>query len=97
MSASGTVITRLVYPVPAAEVVCCTKFAPTSRSFAVPVVTEPLLLGVPLPWAAIATSTAVVGLIPVYSAIRTSGYAAATLKVTVTVLLPAVAAAMFIA
>ena len=97
MSLSGVVITRLVYPDPGPVVVCCTKFAPTSRSFAFPVVTEPLLLGVPFPCAAATTSTGVVVSIPLYSATRISGKAAPVLNVTVTVLLFAAAAAMFFA
>ena len=97
MSPSGVVITRLVYPDPDPVVSVCTWFAPTNRSEAFPVVTEPLLLDAPLPCAVATTSTGVVGSIPLYSAMRTSGAAAAWLNDTVTVLLFAAAAAMFLA
>jgi len=51
------VITRLVNPVPAPFVADCTKFAPTSRSFAFVVVTEPLsLVAVVVPCAPADTS-----------------------------------------
>jgi hypothetical protein len=59
------------------------------------VVTAPLLLVVPLPCAAAVTSTGFAVAMPPYSAIRTSGNAAATVKVTVTVLPLGAAPAMF--
>ena len=73
MLPSGLVITREVKPVPAAVVSVSTVFAPTSRSFALNVVTGPLLLVVLLPLAPTATSIGFTGLMPEYSAIRTSG------------------------
>ncbi len=56
----------------------------------------PLLRLVPLPLAATLTSNALL-LIPLYSTMRTSGNFTVVLKVTVTVLAPAAAAAMFCA
>ena len=60
-------------------------------------VTAPLLLDVPVPCAAAVTSTGLAAATPLYSAIRTSGYGAEALKATVTVLLPAGAAAILAA
>ena len=88
---------RLVNPEPAPVVVCCTTFAPKISSLAEVVVALPLLLGLPLPAAAAVTSRGLVGLRPLYSRMRTSGKAAAALNLTVTVLAPAAAAAMFLA
>jgi hypothetical protein len=72
--------------------------APTRRSFAFVVVTEPLLLvAVVVPCAPTDTSNAFTGSMPLYSAMRMSGKFAATLKVTVTLFVPAAAATMFFA
>jgi len=67
---------------------------PKINSFAEAVVAEPLLALVPLPAPAAVTSSGLVGSSPLYSRMRTSGYAAAWLNLTVTVLLPP---AMFLA
>src|SRR5579863_4721287 len=96
-SPSGLVITRFVNPVPAAFVVFLVQSAPTRRSFALVVVTEPLLAAVLLPTAATDTSSGLPGSKPLYSAIRTSGYEAAAENVTVTRFVFAEAAAMFFA
>ena len=85
MSPSGDVITRVVNPLPAAAVPVYTMFAPKISSLALVVVAEPLFAAVPLPLAPAVTSNVVT---PRYSSMRTSGYAAAWLNVTVTVLLP---------
>jgi hypothetical protein len=62
------------------------------------VVTEPLLLvAVVVPCAPTDTSSGFAVSKPLYSAIRMSGNTAATLNVTVTVFVPAAAAAMFFA
>ena len=58
------------------------------------VVTAPLLMLVPVPLAPALTSKALL-LMPLYSTMRTSGEATVVLNVTVTVLAPAAAAAMF--
>jgi hypothetical protein len=55
----------------------------------------PLLRLVPVPLAPTPTSNAALVLIPLYSTMRTSGQATVLLKVTVTVLAPAAAPAMF--
>ena len=68
--------------------------APKISSLAEVVVAEPLFAVVPLPAAPAVTSSGLVVSSPLYSSIRTSANAAAWLKVTVTVLLPA---AMFLA
>ena len=73
------------------------KSAPTRRSLALLVVTAPLLTLVPVPLAPTATSSGPLVLIPLYSTMRTSGYFTVVLKVTVTVLAPAAAAAMLVA
>jgi hypothetical protein len=85
MSPSGEVMIRDVNPLPAAAVPVATVFAPKINSLALVVVAEPLLAAVPLPLAPAFASSVVT---PRYSSMRTSGYAAAWLKVTVTVLLP---------
>jgi hypothetical protein len=72
-------------------------FAPNIRSVAFVVGAEPLLLNVLDPVFAAVTSTGLLGSAPMYSRIRMSGYAAAFENVTVTVLAPAPAAAMFFA
>ena len=75
-------------PVPGPLVTLVTMFAPKIRSVAFVVVAEPLLLVVLLPVFAAVTSTGVFGSAPLYSRMRMSGYAAAFVKVTVTVLAP---------
>src|SRR5882672_1057073 len=97
MSPSGVVITRLVYPLPGPVVIVWTTFAPTRRSFALVVVTAPLLLVALLPCAPTATSSGLIGSSPLYSAIRMSGKFAAGANVTVTEFAPAGAAAIFLA
>jgi hypothetical protein len=83
-SESGEVMIRDVNPVPAFEAVA-TVSAPKISSFAAVVVAAPLF-AVPLfPLAPAVTSSV---LTPRYSRMRMSGYAAAWLNVTVTVLLP---------
>jgi len=84
-SPSGLVMIRRVNPVPAAAVVVATMFAPKINSFATVVVAAPLLALFPLPLAPAVTSNFVTLR---YSRMRTSGYPAAWLNVTVTVLLP---------
>src|ERR1700758_2787293 len=84
-SPSGEVIIRDGNPVPAALVNVDTMFAPKINSLALVVVADPLFAAVPLPLAPAVTSTAVT---PWYSRMRTSGYTAGWLNVTVTVLLP---------
>jgi hypothetical protein len=85
ISPSGDVIARDVNPLPAPVVRVATMFAPKTNSFALLVVAEPLLALALLPLAPAVTPSAVT---PRYSRMRTSGYDAAWLKVTVTVLLP---------
>src|SRR3974377_16765 len=97
MSPSGDVSNRLVKPLPGPVVVLWTMFAPKIRSVAFVVVADPLLLVALLPEFAAVTSTGLLGSAPLYSRIRMAGYAAATEKVTFTVLAPAAAAAMFLA
>jgi hypothetical protein len=97
MSPSGVVSSRFVKPVPTPVVVVCTRFAPKSRSVALVVVTAPLLLLALLPEAAAVTSTGLPVSAPLYSRIRMSGYTAAMENVTVTLLAPAPAAAIFLA
>src|SRR5262245_15935527 len=84
MSPSGDVITRLVNEAPAAEVNDVTMLAPTIRSVGLDVVTGPATLDVPLPVAAATTSTGLIGTMPLYSAMRMSGYGTAASNVTVT-------------
>jgi hypothetical protein len=86
ISPFGVVMMRDVKPLPAAFVSVATISAPKISSFALVVVAAPLLALVLLPLAPAVTSSAVT---PRYSRMRTSGYDAAWLKVTVTVLLPA--------
>jgi hypothetical protein len=71
--------------------------APNSRSAALVVVTAPLLLVPLVPVLAAVTSTGEFVSAPLYSRIRMSGNAAAGENVTVTVFVPAAAAAMFLA
>ena len=84
-SPSGAVMIRDVNPLPAVPFSVATVLAPKINSLATVVVAAPLLAVVLLPLAPAVTSSAVT---PLYSKIRTSGYAAAWLNVTVTVLLP---------
>src|SRR5580658_7887717 len=84
-SPSGDVMMREVKPLPVAPFSVATVLAPKINSFALVVVAAPLLAAVLLPLAPAVTSSAVT---PLYSRIRMSGYAAAWLNVTVTVLLP---------
>jgi hypothetical protein len=72
-SPSGSVISRLLYPLPAADVLVSTVFAPTSRSFALLVTAAPLSIAVAVP---VPTENASSGLFtsnPLYSRIRMSG------------------------
>ena len=97
MSPSGDVITRDVYPAPAAVVWAVTVLAPTSSAFGVFVVKAPLSPVVDVPAAPIAASNGFAGSIPRYSAMRTSGAEAEPVNVTVTEFAPAAAVAMFFA
>jgi hypothetical protein len=85
MSPSGDVIIRDVNPLPAPAVTVAIVFAPKINSLALVVVAEPLFVMALLPLAPALASSVVT---PRYSRILTSGYAAAWLNVTVTVLLP---------
>jgi hypothetical protein len=85
-SLSGEVTIRDVNPVPAAFVVVVIVSAAKISSFALVVVAAPLLALALLPLAPAVTSSVVT---PLYSRIRTSGYVAAWLNVTVTVFAPA--------
>jgi hypothetical protein len=85
VSPSGAVITRDVNPLPAAPVVVEIVFAPKISSLATFVVAAPLFDVALFPLAPAVTSTA---LTPLYSRTRTSGNAAAWLKVTVTMFAP---------
>ena len=85
ISPFGDVIIRDVNPLPAAVVVVATMSAPKISSLADVVVAAPLLAVALLPLAPAVTSS---DANPRYSRMRTSGNAAAWLKVTVTVLLP---------
>jgi len=67
----------LVYPLPGPVVVVWTRFAPISRSFALVVVTAPLVLTAVLPCAPTDTSSGLTVSRPLYSAMRMSGKAAA--------------------
>ena len=84
-SLSGNVMIRAVNPLPTAAFPVTTVFAPKINSFALVVVAAPLFAAVLLPLVPAVTSSAVT---PRYSNMRISGYAAAWLNVTVTVLLP---------
>src|SRR5665213_3731608 len=81
----GVVMIRDVNPLPTAPFSVATVLAPKISSLASVVVAAPLLAAVLLPLAPAVPSRAVT---PLYSRMRTSGYAAAWLNVTVTVLLP---------
>jgi hypothetical protein len=97
MSESGTVIIRLVYPVPALLFPVNTVLAPKSRSLALRVVAAPLSAAALLPVAVASTSNGLAGSNPLYSKMRMSGALAAGLNFTVTVFAPAAAAAIFFA
>jgi hypothetical protein len=88
---------RRVDPLPAPVVSVPTMLAATKRSVAFLVITVPLLLEVLLPVAVALTSSALSGSTPLYSRIRMSTEIAAALNFTVTVFVPAAAAAMFLA
>jgi hypothetical protein len=85
ISPSGEVMIREVNPLPAPAVSVDTVFAPKISSLALLVVAAPLLALALFPLAPAVISSAVT---PRYSRMRTSGYAAAWLNVTVTVLPP---------
>src|SRR5262245_60663252 len=95
MSPFGLVITRRVKFAPADPVVVATVLPATSSTLDTDVVSAPLLLALLLPLAAATACSGLTVSMPLYSSTRTSGKLAATLKRTVTVLAPAVAAAMF--
>jgi hypothetical protein len=97
MLPSEEVIMRWVKPPPGAVVRVQTTLAPTSKSMALEVRTEPLVLVALLPVAAALTSRALTGSTPLYSRMRISGEATAALKLKVTTLAPARAATMFLA
>src|SRR5712664_1962150 len=97
MSPLGAVITRLVHPAPAPVVQVATVLAARSRSDALVVTAGGVLLVAVLPVAEAVTSTGLAGSSPAYSRMRMSAKAAATEKVTVTVLAPAAAAATLLA
>ena len=88
---------RLVKFVPAAPKPPIVMPAPKISSRAAVVVTAPLLAEVLLPDAEALASSGFVGSRPLYSMARMSTYGVAVLKVTVTVLVPAAAALMFLA
>ena len=83
-----TLIIREVNPLPAAVNFDPLVPAPKISSLAAVVLTLPLFAAVPVPAAPTALSSGALGSSPLYSRIRTSGYAAALLNVTVTVVLP---------
>ena len=93
----SAVIVRLVKPAPGPVVIVATTLPANSRSVALVVTTAAVVLAVPVPVPLAVPSTGAVGSAPAYSSIRTSGNDAAPLNVTVTVLLPAAALAMFFA
>jgi hypothetical protein len=86
MSPSGLVIMRLVKLAPGPLVAVATTLPATSSTLATDVVSDPLLLVALEPEPATAVCNGAVGSRPRYSRIRTSGYTAAALKRTVTVL-----------
>lgn len=71
--------------------------APATRSLALIVVNEPELLVVPVPTAPTEPSRELDGASPLYSRTRPSAYGTAALNATVTVFVPAAAAAMLLA
>src|SRR6185503_1567572 len=87
MSASGDVMTRAVKPVPALTNAPVVVPAANSSSLGVDVVTLPLLADELEPTADAVWSSGLTASIPLYSTTRRSTYAAAVLKVAVTVLL----------
>jgi hypothetical protein len=72
MSPSGLVIIRCVSPLPGPVDPVFTMLAPTNRSSAFSVITEPLLVVALLPVASTTTSTGLTGSMPLYSKIRMS-------------------------
>jgi hypothetical protein len=97
ISPSGVVSSRSVKALPGPIVVVWTRLAAKIRSVAFVGVAEPLLLVTLLPLLAEEPSTGLLGSAPVYSSIRMSADIAPVAKVTVTVFVPAAAAAMFFA
>ena len=73
MSPSGEVSKRLVKPVPGPVVKVATMLAPKSRSVALVVVADPLLVVLLLPVFAAVTSTGLFRSAPLYSRMRMSG------------------------
>src|SRR5262249_8156282 len=88
MSPSGDVIMRAVNPRPGPAVPVTTRLAATSTTFGAVVVIAPVLDVALLPDATAAPLSGLRGSRPLYSRMRTSGYAAAVAKRTVTVLPP---------
>jgi hypothetical protein len=95
MSPSGVVMTRFVYPVPAAVNAVAVVPAPTNRSFVPVVAAEPLFAKAEEPDAEAEPSEGLAGSSPMYSKDRTSGNGTDLLNVTVTLFAPAAAALMF--
>ena len=95
MSPSRLVIMRLVKDAPGPLVVVATMLPATRSTFGIDTFRAPLLLLVPEPLEAVTACNGLTGSSPLYSSTRTSGYTAAALKRTVTMLLLALAAAMF--
>jgi hypothetical protein len=88
MSPSGVVMMRVTKGEAGWDVCVATMLAANSNSFALVVVTDPLLLWLLLPTAAEVTSSGLSASRPEYSRIRTSTKVAAALNRTVTVLFP---------
>ena len=84
-------------PLPAPVVPVATVFAPKIKSVGLLVLAFALVLVALVPLPADVTSTGSFRLAPAYSRTRTSGYDAATEKVTITLFAPAAAAAMLLA
>src|SRR6266404_1468524 len=97
MSWSGWVRMRRGNPGPAPVLLVHTILAHRIKSLALVVVDDPLCVGEFEPSAAATTSTWLLRSAPLYSKIRTSGYPAAPLNVTVTVFPFAAAPLMFLA
>src|ERR1700682_5171658 len=97
MSALGLGMMRVVKFVPAVEKPPVVVPAPKISASAVVVGTGPLLADALVPEVEVPTSKGLTGSRPLYSRARTSTYGVAVLKVTVTVLVPAAAALMFLA
>ncbi len=92
MSASGTVMIRVVNPVPEPVNPPVVIPAPKMSSTAIGGRDVPLLALAAVPAADADLSNGVDGSSPLYSVIRTSAYGTALLNVTVTVFAPAAAA-----